>query len=172
MDLFPYLARLQRDLRTAAEPGGEATLAVAERLAAGLEASTRLVLLDALVEAAGEISGDLGTGSVEVRLRGRDVEFVVSPAARIPTPAAGTPYQDADPVEDAEDGGAEGGTARLSLRLPERLKAKVERAAEGAGLSVNAWLVRSIGALVETRPWPSAPRAGGTTSQRRTGWVR
>lgn len=164
MDLIPYAARLHRDLRVAAETGGEETLAVAERLASGLESSIRLVLLDALVEAAGEITRGLAPGSVEVRLRGRDVDFAVTPAAGTSTPTA------------APDGGSEGvedgGTARLSLRLPERLKPKVEQAAEAAGLSVNAWLVRSISSLVDTPARPSAAPPTVTTGQRHTGWVR
>lgn len=167
MDLFPYAARLHRDLRATAESGGEDTLAVAERLASGLESSIRLVLLDALVEATGEITRDLAPGSVEVRLRGRDVDFAVTPAVGAVTPS--TP--DAATPEGVDEGG-DGGTARLSLRLPERLKPKVEQAAEAAGMSVNAWLVRSISALVETSaPPPMAPTTV-ITGQRHTGWVR
>lgn len=170
MDLIPYVARLHSDLRLAGETGSEETLAVAERLASGLEPSVRLVLLDALVEAAGQITRDLAPGSVEVRLRGRDVDFAVTPAAGPVTSAAaataGAPAPGgADEVVD------DGGTARLSLRLPERLKAKVEEAADAAGLSVNAWLVRSIGALVEPPAMPSAPPPV-TKGQRHTGWAR
>lgn len=168
MDLFPYAARLHRDLRVTAESGGEETIAVAERLASGLESSIRLVLLDALVEATGEITRDLAPGSVEVRLRGRDVDFAVTPALGAVTPSA-TP--DAATPEGVDEGG-DGGTARLSLRLPERLKPKVEQAAEAAGMSVNAWLVRSISSLVETSaPPPMAPTTV-ITGQRHTGWVR
>jgi hypothetical protein len=170
MDLIPYAARLHRDLRVAAEAGGEETLAVAERLAAGLESSIRLVLLDALVEACAAITRDLAPGSVEVRLRGRDVDFAVTPVPGLSTPAA--PTAGALGPQDGDDGVDDGGTARLSLRLPERLKPRVERAAEAAGLSVNAWLVRSIGALVETQSAASAAQATVTTGQRHTGWVR
>ena len=168
MDLFPYAARLHRDLRVTAESGGEETLAVAERLASGLESSIRLVLLDALVEAAGEITRDLAPGSVEVRLRGRDVDFAVTAAEGAVAPSSAP---DATASDHADETG-EGGTARLSLRLPERLKPKVEQAAEAAGMSVNAWLVRSISSLVET---PGAPHMASTTvitGQRHTGWVR
>jgi hypothetical protein len=161
--------RLHRDLRVAAEAGGEETLAVAERLASGLESSIRLVLLDALVEAAGQISRDLAPGAVEVRLRGRDVDFAVTPAGGVSTPVAtaGTTA-----AEEADEGVGDGGTARLSLRLPERLKPKVEQSAAAAGLSVNAWLVRSISALVETSASPTAPPPTVITGQRHTGWVR
>lgn len=179
MDLIPYAARLHRDLRSTAALGGEEALAVADRLGAGLESSVRLVLLDALVEAAGQITADLAPGSVEVRLRGREVDFAVTPAggthatAPAAPPQASTAQGVASDVGD--DGLDEGGTARLSLRLPERLKPKVEQAAEAAGLSVNAWLVRSIGTLVEGPPHPSpssTPPQAVTTGQRRTGWAR
>ena len=53
-----------------------------ERLAVALEAAARLAILDALSEAVGEITSQLAPGSVDLRLRGRDVEFAVSkPAA-------------------------------------------------------------------------------------------
>ena len=168
MDLFPYAARLHRDLRVTAESGGEETLAVAERLASGLESSIRLVLLDALVEAAGEITRDLAPGSVEVRLRGRDVDFAVTAGAGAVAPSFAPDVTASDPADDAGDGG----TARLSLRLPERLKPKVEQAAEAAGMSVNAWLVRSISALVETPVPPPMASTTVVTGQRHTGWVR
>lgn len=169
MDLIPYVARVHRDLSFAAETGDEQTLAVAERLASALEPSIRLLLLDALVEAAGQITHDLSPGSVEVRLRGREVEFAVTPPAT--TPGKLDDARAASP-DAPDEGGDEGGTARLSLRLPERLKPKVEQAAEAAGLSVNAWLVRSITALVESQTTPSAAPTTRTTGQRHTGWVR
>jgi hypothetical protein len=185
MDVTAYTTRLQRDLWAAGQAGGEETLAVAERLATVLDSSIRLVLLDALVEAAGEISDALAPGSVEVRLLGRDVQFAVTPPADDAAAPGGTPAPDAAAptataataaTADEEDG--DGGTARLSLRLPERLKAKVDQAAGAAGLSVNAWLVRSIATLVESPPRspqpPPAPPTGTWTGlgQRRTGWVR
>ena len=78
MDLAPYVHDLQQHLAVAAEAGGEESRVVAERLSAPLEAATRLVLLEALSAAAGEITRELAPGSVDVRLRGRDPEFVVA----------------------------------------------------------------------------------------------
>src|SRR5690242_6917706 len=78
MDLAPYVDDLQRQLSVAAEAGGDEARVVAERLSAQLEAATRLVLLDALSTAAGEITRELAPGSVDLRLRGRDLEFVVA----------------------------------------------------------------------------------------------
>ena len=78
MDLTPYVDALRQDLLVAAEPAGPEAHALAERLTAPLESATRLVLLDALSAAAGEITRDLAPGSVDLRLRGREPSFVVS----------------------------------------------------------------------------------------------
>ena len=165
MDLLPYAARLQRDLLASARAGGDEAVALAEQLAEALESSARLVVLDALVEASAEITERLAPGSVEVRLRGRDADLVVTPPESV-APAAVT-----EPLPPAADDGDEGGTARLSLRLPERLKPRIEEAADAAGMSVNAWLVRTVGAALSERPAP-VPAPTVTTGQRVTGWVR
>jgi hypothetical protein len=168
MDLMPYVARLQRDLAVAAAAGGEDARALAERLAAPLESATRLVLLDALSAAAGEITGELAPGSVDVRLRGGDPEFVVTPAAR--TGDAEQPPTDVIMASSAEP--EDGGTARLSLRLPEQLKPRVESAAAQAGLSVNAWLVRVVAGAVERGETTGrAERSRSSLGQSFRGWV-
>src|SRR5918992_5185701 len=118
MDLTSYVDRLRRELAVAAEAGGEDARALAERLTGPLDAATRLVLMEALSAAADEITRDLAPGSVEVRLRGGEPEFVVTPAP------ADEPIADAAPPPEAE----EGATARINLRLPEQLKAGVEQA--------------------------------------------
>src|SRR5262245_48964502 len=79
MDLTSYVDRLRRELAVAAEAGGEEARDLAERLTGPLDAATRLVLMEALSAAAAEITRDLAPGSVEVRLRGRDPDFVVTP---------------------------------------------------------------------------------------------
>ena len=168
MDLMPYVERLQRDLAVAASAGGEDARALAERLAAPLEAATRLVLLDALSAAAGEITSELAPGSVDLRLRGGDPEFVVMPAA-LPDDTASAPRDVNLALSPEAD---EGGTARFSLRLPEQLKPRVEAAAAQAGLSVNAWLVRVVAGAVERGQ--AGGRAEGSRSslgQSFRGWV-
>src|SRR5712675_762364 len=79
MLLQPYVENIQRQLVVAAEAGGEDAAALAERMLAPLEAAIRLTVQDALVAAAEEITCELAPGSVELRLRGRDPEFVVTP---------------------------------------------------------------------------------------------
>jgi HicB family len=167
MDLMPYVARLQRDLAVAAAAGGEDARELAERLAAPLEATTRLVLLDALSAAAGEITSELAPGSVDLRLRGGDPEFVVAPAMRTDDTAAASSDVNVAPADIDE-----GGTARFSLRLPEQLKPRVEAAAAQAGLSVNAWLVRLVAGAVERGEAAGrAERSRSSLGQSFRGWV-
>ena len=170
MDLAPYVEQLRRELAVAADAGGDEARALAERLSAPIESAARLVLLGALSTAADEITRDLAPGSVEVRLRGLDPDFVVTP------PPPEPPFDDApQPAELAPAAAAtteDGGTARINLRLPEQLKQRIEQAAAGEGLSVNAWLVRALAATVEAggarRSDPRPPSSG----KRYTGWVR
>src|SRR4051794_22590325 len=134
MDLMPYVDNLRRELAVAAEAGGEDARALAERLTGPLESAARLALMEALSAAADEITRDLAPGSVEVRLRGRDPAFVVTPPPGDepfdPRPAQGVGLRSAlagameaamgaRPPVDPEEGGS---TSRITLRLPEHLK--------------------------------------------------
>src|SRR3954452_15079836 len=80
MDLSPYVENLRRELAVAADAGGDEARALAERLTAPLDSATRLMLLDALSAAADDITRELAPGSVELRLRGGEPRFVVTPA--------------------------------------------------------------------------------------------
>lgn len=175
MDLNRYADELQRQLATAAAAGGDDARELAARLTAPLDAAARLVLLNALSDAAGEISAELAPGSVDVRLRGGSPEFVVTvPAAPAPAePAAAASAQAPAPAPAPVDGEA-GATTRTTLRLPDHLKTQAERAAARDGVSVNTWLVRAVAAAIE-RPAgrPAAPPGTEQRSNSRvTGWVR
>jgi len=176
MDLGIYVEGLQRQVAVAAEAGGDEARAVAERLTVPLEAAIRLTLQDALTAAAEEITCDLAPGSVEIRLRGRELQFAVTPPpAEFPAPDAG------DAADAGDDGGPlaapvdadEGATARINLRLPDHLKARIEQAAGREGLSLNTWLVRAAAAALgradPDRRRPARPVQG---TQRYTGWAR
>ncbi|MFJ3876526.1 hypothetical protein ACIPW5_03590 [Streptomyces sp. NPDC090077] len=169
MDLTPYIDTLRRELAVAADAGGDEARELAERLTAPLESATRLTLLNVLSAAMDEITRELAPGSVDVRLRGLDPDFVVTLPAAAGASAAepGTPAGTPAPAE-----GDEGGTARVNLRLPAHLKARAEEAAGREGTSVNAWLVRAVSAAVEggTRPRPTERIQ--TIGQSVTGWVR
>ncbi|AXG79506.1 hypothetical protein [Streptomyces paludis] len=80
MDLTPYVDNLRQELAIAANAGGDEARALAERLTAPLESAARLTLLNALSAAMGEVTRELAPGSVDVRLRGLDPEFVVTAA--------------------------------------------------------------------------------------------
>jgi hypothetical protein len=138
MQLQRFVDSLKADLTAVAELGDEETQEAASRLVVTLQASLGLRLLDALSEAALELTEKLPSGHVEVRLTGPDPELV---------------YVSEEPEPDAPFAGAEEGhTARISLRLPESLKAAVELAASREGISVNAWIVRSLSRMSSAAP--------------------
>jgi hypothetical protein len=159
MDLQPYVDAVRHELNLAAAAGGAEAQALADRLSAPLESAIRLALLEALSAGVEEITSELAPRSVEVRLRGRDPEFVVS--APIDEPSAHRPF-------DVAFGDDEGGTWRITLRLPESLRAAVEAATRHDGSSLNAWLVRAVAAAVQSKAGRATP--GG--ARQVTGWVR
>jgi hypothetical protein len=175
MDLRPYVENLRNEFAVAAEGVDPEGRVLAERLFTQLEAATHLTLLEALSDAADEITRDLAPGSVHVRLRGREPDFVVAPAAG-PTEGPGEVSEPpAAPAPLLPPEGDEGGTSRINLRLPDHLKASVDEAASRAGLSVNAWLVRAVASALgaggsDRQPprRPEPPRPG----QHVTGWAR
>jgi hypothetical protein len=175
MDLRPYVESIHQQLADAADAGGDEARALAERLAAPLDAAIRLALQDALEAAAAEITCELAPGSVDLRIRGHNPEFVVTLA---PVETAAVDIGDASydvGSRGAPQGLAEaddGGTSRINLRMPDQLKTRVEQAAGSEGLSINTWLVRAAGSALDRgepgrRPGRAAPGPG-----RFTGWVR
>src|SRR3982751_5768683 len=167
MDLTWYVNNLGREFATLAEAGGPETRALVERLTGSLESAIRMTLLDALSAAADEITQDLAPGSVELRLRGRDPNFVVSlPAVEVAEPVAAAPETEAPFAED-------GPAARINVRMPEHLKAAIEEAAAKEGRSVNAWLSRAAAAALQRADHRPEPRGGGERGARQfSGWVR
>ena len=160
MDLTPYLEALRADLTAAAAPGGPETAKAAELLGHSLEASARLALLEALSDAAAEITTRLRDASVEVRLRGREADLVVN--HEVAGPAVQQP--------PAVDGGD---LTRLTLRMPEALKTHVEQTAAAEGISVNAWLVRAVaGAVNQAAGPPPPPSSGGRFGRTITGFAQ
>ena len=135
MDITPYVDTLRRDLVAAAEAGSDELKQAAERLAYALDPSARLALMEAISHAAAEITAELPEGSVEVRLVGRELDFVVeiAPPSAMPAP----PPPSAPPVVEEEDGDL----ARITLRIPEAVKSRAEEKAAAAGQSLNTWMV-------------------------------
>ena len=160
MDLQPYVDAVRHELSVAAAAGGRDAEALAERLTAPLESAIRLALLEALSEAAEQITRDLAPGSVDVRLRGRDPEFTVSSGTE---DGAEMSYTSAVGPESDDDGG----TWRVTLRLPESLRSPVDAAARAEGLSVNAWLVRAVASALGGKRHTRT-----NTDKHFSGWVR
>jgi hypothetical protein len=172
MDLTPYVETLRRELAVAAEAGGDEARELAERLTAPLESATRLTMLHVLSAAMDEITRELAPGSVDVRLRGLDPDFVVTPPPADGGASVG-PAAPAEPLRaPAPADGDEGGTARVNLRLPAHLKARAEEAAAREGLSVNAWLVRAASAAIDGGTRPRTSEKTQSLGQSFTGWVR
>jgi hypothetical protein len=169
MDLTQYVTNLRGELSVAAEAGGDDARRLAERLTAPLEPAVRLMLLEALSAAADEITREMAPGSVELRLRSGEPDFVVTPAAAEPEPEPPWAAPPTTIAPDADDGAM----VRINLRLSEQLKNAIEQAAGAERLSVNAWLVRVAAAALahdgdEPRPRPR----GGRIGQSYKGWVR
>ena len=151
MQLGPHVEALQADLAELAALGDEATAAAAARLSQALRPSAGLRLLEVVSEAALEINAQLASGHVDVRLAGQDPSLVYV----------------AEEAESPAAPGAEDASARITLRLPEALKAAVDAAAAREGLSVNTWLVRALSRAVHHRG------GGGVRSSKRlTGYGR
>src|SRR5579859_1637742 len=131
MQLEPFVAEVRTQLAASASLGDEATQATARALATATDAAVRLALLGAMAAAADEINAALldapASPAVSVQLEGSDVRIDVRLAEGIDRPEAVA----ATSVDEADS------TARISLRLPEQLKAQIEGAAKAGGVSVN-----------------------------------
>jgi hypothetical protein len=177
MNIDRLVEDIRRQLEAIAAAGGEETQTLAARLVEPLDSAVRLAIQDALAAAAEDITIEMAPGSVELRLRGREPEFVVTlPPTEYPEGdvegSGGRDWSQKSPATgDAADDGSE--ISRINLRLPDRLKSRVEEAAGAEGLSVNAWLVRVVAAVVERGPAVrNSERTIARGAQRHTGWVR
>jgi hypothetical protein len=128
METSRFVDGLRADLAAAAALGDQAIVEAADRLARAVESSVRVHLLDALQEAAMELTAQLPSGRIDVRLSGGDVQLA---------------YVGDDPAPQPADDDT---SARVTLRLSERLKSQAESAAGREGVSLNTWLVRTISA--------------------------
>jgi hypothetical protein len=175
MDITPYVESLRASLVSAADSAGEETRQAAERLGFALESSTRLAIMEAVSQAAAEITSEMPNGGVDVRLNGRDLDFLVHVSA--PTPPSPPPPPAPEELDD-------GSLSRITLRIPESVKAKAEERAADAGQSLNTWLVNVVrmatrdGAInidvdLSSIPFFGAgdPFGGGKRNKRMTGWL-
>ena len=149
MQIDGYIQALREDLARIAAVGDESTARAAELVAVALESALGRRLMEALGEAALELSPQLDGGRVEVRFAGADPELVYV-------------REEVDEPETAADDPL---SARITLRLPDALKVRVEEAASRDGVSVNTWIVQALGRIA----------SGGTrrsSGRRLTGYGR
>jgi hypothetical protein len=142
MQIEGHVESVREDLARIAAVGDESTARAAELLTVALEPALARRFQEALAEAALELSAQLERGRVELRIAGGDPELVYIP----------------DPEAESVESGEEAFDARITLRLPESLKGRLEGAASAAGVSVNAWLVQTLTRLLAPRPTGSGGR--------------
>jgi hypothetical protein len=146
MQMAPFVESVQQDLAAVAAFGDPQAAEIVQRIAAALESSFRLRLLEAVTAAGNELTSQLPGGHVEVRLAGQDPSLVYVEETPAPGPSVG--------AEDAF-------SARITLRLPEALKASIEFAASREGASVNAWIVQILARSIDPRPQRGPKRLTG-----------
>jgi predicted HicB family RNase H-like nuclease len=134
MQIDGTIQALREDLLRVAALGDESTSRAAELLSAAIESSLGRRIQDVLAEAALELNDQLESSHVELRVSGHDLQLVL-------VREDGTVPAQAD----------EAFSARITLRLPESLKQRVESAAARESASVNTWLVQALQRAVETR---------------------
>lgn len=177
MDITPYVESLRRDLMAAAEAAGPEAREATERLAFALDPAARLALMEAVSQAAAEITAEMPDGGVDVRLNGRELDFVVHTTPASPVEASAPTAPDEEPEDD-------GNVARITLRIPESVKAKAEELAARSGHSLNTWLVTVVRAAtresainvdidLSSIPFLSGndPFGGKRGNRRMTGWL-
>lgn len=150
MNLDAYIQAVRDDLAKVAAVGDEPTGRAADLLATALEPALARRLQEALVEATLELSAQLERGQVEVRIAGEDLDLIY--------------VDDAGPA--AAGSAEEAFGARITLRLPESLKSRLDAAAAAGGVSVNTWLVQTLSRALEPRP------STGGARRRLTGYGR
>lgn len=154
MQLDSYLETLRLDLGRATALADEQTRETAERLILALDAPLRLVITQALADAAAEVSAALPGTLVEVGMEGRDPSLRVR-VVDLAQPTEPTTLDD------------EGPAARITLRLPDTLKTRVEALAEADGVSLNTWITNACRAAALPKAPTDTPRSG----RRITGWA-
>ena len=146
MQMAPFVESVQQDLAAVAAVSDPQAAEFVQRISAALESSFRLRLLEAVTAVAHELTSQLPGGHVEVRLAGQDPSLVYVEETPAPGPSVG--------AEDAF-------SARITLRLPETLKASIEFAASRDGASVNAWIVQALARNIDPRPHRGPKRLTG-----------
>ncbi len=154
MDLEPYVTAVTDQLTATAALGDERTRQIASALAVSAASALRLATINAVSAAVDEVNTALlaspMTSGITVSVQLENDEPVIA------VHAADAPAV-AEPAANADDGEA---SARISLRLPEALKADIDAAAAAGSVSVNTWLVRAARAALTPTDGIRATRSG------------
>ncbi|SRR5258708_4993694 len=163
MELSPYVEGLRGELASLTRFASDDVVQLAAKLAEALDSSVRLTLLEVLSAAAAEITTRLEDTVIDVRLKAGEPEFVVT----------AVPHRGGEePGLAQEAAGDDAGTARVTLRLSEALKARVEAQAAAEGLSVNSWLAHAAIRALEGSGPTRGPQSRWGVGQRITGYAR
>ena len=159
MDLSNYLRGVRDGVDNAAALADEDTKQVAARLATSVESSVQLALIEALADAANEISAELAPGSVGMTMRGLTPEFTVNLPDRAPeaTYLEPSPADEPNEAEGADGDEDDDTTVRFSLRLPKWAKDKADKRAAEEGVSTNTWLAERVIRELSKRGRPAGP---------------
>lgn len=125
MEMSTFIERFSADLKALGALGGSDLEVALTRLIPALEPVLRTRLLEAMTTLAQEVGGQLPGGRLEVRLNGGEISLVylLDESVTRETPAELN--------------------ARITLRLPEDLKSRIEEAATREGISLNSWLLKA-----------------------------
>jgi predicted HicB family RNase H-like nuclease len=131
---------LRSDVIAVGDLGDDTVAELAERIATVLARSAPTRIVEVLSDAATELSAELPAGRIELRVAGDDVQLVYLEDEHVPV------------------GEGEGDlSARITLRLSEGLKARVEELAAHQSVSANTYIVRAL-------------ERGTSTDRSRGGW--
>ena len=157
MDISLYLRRVQEGVASAAALADDDTKQIVSRLGTSVESVVQLTLIEALADAAAEISAELAPGSVGMTMHGLTPRFTVSAP-----PSTGEPtYLAPDDAESEDEDPADDTMVRFSLRLPQWAKDKADQRAADEGVSTNTWLAERVIRELSSRGRPGRPPWAG-----------
>ena len=120
---------LRSDVVAVGELGDDTVAEVAERIADVLGRSVPGRVLDLLSDAAAELTASLPDGRIDIRVAGDDVDMT---------------YVENEPGPMQAPGDGDDLSARITLRVSEGLKSRVEQGAAADGVSVNTFILRTL----------------------------
>ncbi len=127
MQISHFVEGVREDLARLGALGDEATARIAANLADALAPALRARLLEALDVVVAEANRPGDPPGLVLTLVGDNATLTRPGAAGEPHPQAAGDL-----------------TARFALRLPDELKARIEREAQRRGASTNSWMVRAL----------------------------